>query len=271
MRPKFTMILPFSRAWALKRWIQAFRRLDIDRSQTELLVLVDSDDGFFCAEVMRALYPYRNSLFDLRISFSGRPKLQEKASIAKRRERIAENWTFFMKEARGEIILGAEDDTLPPPDAYRKLLEVMHEKKAGFVQGTEVGRWSSRMIPHWRIMEDENGNPARLESGRYYGEDIVPIEGGGWYCFVMPRSVFKSVIPRQRNDLAGGVDVHYVYKLTKLHFKCFGVWSVKCIHFGEDFELHQDRTKLVFRESWNDNGRWRVRQEFMPKKSDDLR
>jgi hypothetical protein len=53
-----------------------------------------------------------------------------------------------------------------------------------------------------------------------------------------------------------GPDVQLVYEMHKRGCKCLGVWSVNCIHFGQDFELHPSVSSIDVLTRKKKNGAW---------------
>lgn len=249
-KPQYSLIVPFSRPWAVARWFQHFNKVQLPKS-TEIIVVADNDAAarLIHRYLLQALV--RSKYNGIKLYRAGRQKLNEYAGSGARRSRIISNMHIFQTEAQGQVILGAEDDTLPDYDAYPKLLKIMEKQKAGFVQGTELGRWRNPIVPHWTITED------RIETAEYKGQDIVEINGGGWYCFVTPADVFRRPNLRWTVEPPMGPDLCFVYDLTTMGYKCLGDWSTNCIHFTEDKDLDPRTMPKIAKLFWyKKRGNW---------------
>jgi hypothetical protein len=60
-------------------------------------------------------------------------------SIADCRQRIINVHENLKGEIMGSIVIGLEDDTLPPPNAIKRLTTHLRNPEIGFAQGIEVG------------------------------------------------------------------------------------------------------------------------------------
>lgn len=255
-RARYTLVVPFSRPWAWPRWLACFCGVWLPE-QTELLALVDHDDQAFYDQVtegMRTLLASNPALCGARVVWTRREPLDEWSDLAARRRRIAGNWGTFLAQALGEVILGAEDDTLPDAGAYRTLLEHL-DAGAVFAQGTCIGRWDAGIVPHWKVYEDERG-PLAWATGSYSGTDVVEIEGGGWYCFAA-RTTALRLVDFGRATEPIGPDVWACYQLSRLG-RCVGDWRVQCLHVAETMDLSPNREvvdQVTFRFL---EGRWRA-------------
>jgi len=238
---KYTMICPFSRPWALSRWVNHFKNVDIPEN-TELLIVVDARDSMFYSRVKRGIAKVADKFAGIRTMFTGQSAIQDKGSVRARRDRILTHWRFFLNEIRSEYVLGAEDDTLPDKDAYTKLVEIMHNEQADFVQGTELGRWEHPIIPHWKITT-HGLQVKRIETGDVGAKGIVEIDGGGWYLFAAKFDSIREAELSHSFNPPMGPDVNMVWSMRKRGRKCLGVHEIKATHFGTDFELHPDTTK----------------------------
>lgn len=260
VHPKYTMICPFSRVWAIERWFDRFRELDFPKEETELLVIVDHNQNKFRDAVREEIKKSSSSLATAKLLFTGEAPPPERSKAHERRSRIIGNLRRFLCEARGEILLGAEDDTIPDVDAYPKLIEhLVKNPEVGFVQGTEVGRWSMPLIPHWSLGADYQGNLNEVSSGSYTGQDLVEIQGGGWYLFATYTDIFRAVDLNWENPV--GPDVWCIWRICQMGWKCLGDWSINAEHFTQNYCLHPADGGLRFRHyTRTSDGGWKLRQ-----------
>lgn len=256
-KPVYSMCLAVSRPWAVDRWCDWFKNVKVPWEETELIVCLDNDDRRVLNNLKKKLLQdVAPDAHSIKIWFSGDPKLAEIGRVALRRERICRNWIVFLTESRGAIMLGAEDDTLPDYNAYIDLIEIYNRSGASFVQGTELGRWGCQVYPHWQIKEQNNEIVCIASATPKAQENIIPIMGGGWYCFIGNMQEIRKCTLGWSADPPMGPDVQLVYEMHKRGCKCLGVWSVNCIHFGQDFELHPSVSSVDVLTRKKKNGAW---------------
>lgn len=252
-KPEYTLCVPFSRPWAWDRWLEHFRGVILPVG-TEVVAIVDHDSETFVQQVRAGLATLGLD-GGLRLLWTRRAPCAEWDDLEARRSRICGHWHTFLEAAQGDIILGAEDDTLPDVTAYPLILDHL-AKGAIFAQGTCIGRWDCGIVPHWTVVEDEHG-PLEWHTGSYAGEDVVPIQGGGWFCFAARASALRQVeFSARATGLPVGPDVLTCLQLSRLG-SCVGDWRVQAIHFCETADLSPNRhvvDRVAFRFS---QGRWR--------------
>jgi len=260
--PPATLIVPFSRPWAWQTWFQVFGSVELPPG-TQVLAVVDHDDQRFFAGVVAALRKMAGRLGGIRVRWTRERPPAEQAEVRHRRPRIIGHWRWFQTEALAPIILGAEDDTLPTADAYTRLLDLMRQRGAAFVQGTEIGRWRIPIVPHWQIEVDAAGDPCRVATGTYTGQMVERIHGGGWYCFAVRADLFRAADIYCTSAPPMGPDVCFVWDLCRAGHLCLGDWSVECWHFTESKRLHPAVTSsLQIAVSTRDaSGTWRQTRE----------
>lgn len=251
MTPKPTQITlgaTFSRPWAFKRFV-----LNLDNVllpvPCEIVAVVDHSSRRFYREVQRAL-EQRAERFPsgIRTYFTGNPPPHEKKRVHERRLRISKALHVILTEAHGEILLGAEDDSLPQADAYMRLLE--HLKRADFAQGTIVGRWEP-IIPAWQVTE-RNGIVEQVRTGEKT-TGVEEIQGVGWYCFAAKTDAMRAVPINWDVCKHLGPDFHMGYYMWKAGYRLVHDHDVHVTHFGEDFELNLNASTIVRR--WDKVGK----------------
>lgn len=251
--PSHTLVCPFSRPWAFDRWLERFRSVELP-GRTEVIAVVDHDSEAFYRQVRAGLLSLFGDGDGLRIAWTRQAPAPEWEDIHARRTRICSHWHLFLESALGRIILGAEDDTLPAPDAYIKLCKHLNSG-AAFAQGTILGRWDAGFVPHFSVLE-EDGAPVEWKSAFYDGQDVVPIRGGGWYCFAAERKHLLRVTFRPRPG-AIGPDIWAVYELSQRGLRCVGDWTVHCEHVCESMTLSPNRSVIDVVTYRHDGARWR--------------
>lgn len=244
----YTFTLMFSRPWAVTKYFDNLEKIELPKN-TEMICVIDTDDYEFVDNVVARLMDTKFE--SIKYVVTNNPKLDEFSGVAFRRKRIVDNWHILLTEARGEIILAAEDDSLPQPNAYIKLIDDLQKNNAHFVQGNIIGRWKSNMYPAWKVFE-KNGEAYKVMSGKKT-IGVEPIQGCGWYCFAAYTDVCRKFPMNCDNLLPLGPDVSFGYRLHKAGFKLMHDWDVDVEHFGETFSLIPSRdVGEVF--TWLKNG-----------------
>ena len=273
IRPKYTLMVLFSRSWAIERWMRHFKKVEMDWPNTEIVAVVDHQDPDVFKLVTKSFNALYSNANGIRVYHTKKPPLPELMNVSNRRDRIVENWNIILSEFKGSILLGAEDDTLPDVDAYTKMLRTMEEKEAAFVQATILGRWSLPVIPHWQIEYTEtNKSPYSISSAAEGSEDIIPIQGGGWYCFVTTvaaarRFKLKWTAPGKESDGPPmGPDLWFVFNLASHGEKCYGDWTINCLHFLKNRDLHPYyiNNAAMMKNTLQKNGTWSFTRSEIP-------
>jgi hypothetical protein len=237
----YTFTLMFSRPWAVDRYFENLKKIKIP-PKTEIICVIDTNDYEFVDNVVDML---KTTKFDsIRYIVTGNEKLEEFKDVSFRRQRIIDNWHILLTEARGDIILASEDDSLPQPDAYIRLIKDLKDNKAHFVQGNIIGRWKANMYPAWKVIE-KAGLPWKVMSGEEK-KGLESIQGVGWYCFAAYTDVCRKFSMDNDRVMPLGPDVSFGYRLWKAGFKLLHDWDIKVEHFGENFSLviGRDKTKV---------------------------
>lgn len=249
--PKYSLTGMVSRPWAVSRYLEAIKNLELPED-IEAVIVVDTQ----IRSSKQAIYEYFENdkrFVGVKIIYTDNPRLPEYSQVSLRRERIVSNWHLLLTELRGDIILATEDDSLPEPKAFTKLLDTMEKEKADFVQGNIIGRWGARVCPAWRIGE-RDGVPVVFWNEKEQKSGVTEVQGVGWYCFVCPADVVRKYPMMTDESLPLGPDVRFGYQLYKNGYKLLHRWDVKVEHFGEDFSYYPGKTETEQR-MWYKDGK----------------
>lgn len=237
--PKYTLFIPFSREW-MWREIQSFLvRINFNErwlAKTEILFCLDSNDHKLYFQVYDFLsgLPDFYKINSIRMIYTEREPLEERASVMDRRKRIAEIRELGREYVdNSQIFFSFEDDTIPPDDFMNTLHKRITNKEVGFIQGIEVGRWDNSPVGAWHIEEDENGQPIAAQTLDYKETGIEEIEGGGAFCYAVKTKLLKET-PIRVEEECFGPDVNFVYDIVKKGYKALVDWDIKCDHHTKD-------------------------------------
>lgn len=251
---EYTMSLLFTRPWAVKRYFENLQRIWLPNN-TEMICIVDSDNRQLYREVTRAILAHRGKFSSIKTFLTRNAKAGER-SATERRKRIARNMNIMLTEARGDIILGSEDDSLPEdPNTYKILIQNLKDQNADFVQGTIVGRWEP-IIPAWHVtMKD--GELFEIRTGDKK-TGLEEIEGCGWYGYAAKADTMRKYAFHTDYCPHIGPDFHHGFDMWKGGAKILHNHDVPFTHFGENFELTVENTPSNVRRWQKGVDRWRV-------------
>lgn len=272
--PEYTLFVGFSRNWLAQKWFDRFNTIEFPAS-TELIMVFDSNDKKFFKAIETRLFKWTDKFNGIKLFFTDLKKIPEfatghtgKDGESPRRARIIHNWHLALTEAQGNILLGAEDDTLPDDnDAYLKLIKHLETlPDCGYVQGIEVCRWQINPLWAFDIEEDEQGIKSISSLG--FKKGVVEMTGGGWYLFAMPMDVAKKHKLYSINTPDIGPDLVQGLNIRRSGLKCYTDFDLKCSHIREDRVLHPDTWNKVciYRRTRENN--WE--KEIIPISKDDL-
>ena len=253
--PDYTMSLMISRNWAVNKFFNNLLRVRIPKN-TEIIIVIDSNSSRIKRKVVK-YFEKDNRFCGIKIYVTGNRNLPEFGVVNFRRHRIISNWHIVLTEAKGKILLGAEDDSLPEPNAYIKLLDTLKKQNVHYVQGNIIGRWNAKICPAWRIRE-KNGQAIAVWSSKEKSSGLEPIQGVGWYCFATYTDLMRKFPMQVDEKMPLGPDLRFGYVLSKAGYKILHQWDVKVEHFGRHFSLipGKDRTE---QKMWvRDKKYWKV-------------
>lgn len=255
------------------RWIDTMLKQDIDWSIVHPYVMLDHYDHVMAEKMREKLETRLWKDFDF--AFTSQSPLPERGAIALRRQRILANWKelFQAHQVGGnhQFILGSEDDSLPEhPHYFSQLLERLQTPYEGhqvsFVQGTIIGRWDVRLIPHWTIHHGVDG-PIEIASG-IPGAGWVPIDGGGWYGFGMTRAAVDQIdwkALETPSRLMTGPDVDFVQQLVNNGHTALGSWDLWVEHVTQNSTLRvSDGYGIIYYKLRWENEKWRPSTKRYP-------
>lgn len=249
--PEYTLSLMFSREWMIDKYFDNFKNLWIPNN-TEILVIIDSKKHHFKNSIVDRLAQIKNRFNGIGYTLTGNEPLPEFEKVNLRRERIVENWNRILTEAHGTILLGGEDDSLPEPKAYYKLLHKLGEYD--LVQADIIGRWGAPLHPAWMV-EEKNGKPFKAWTLPHQ-TGISQIHGCGWYCFVASLDTMRSEPMFLDGLLPLGPDLRHGYRLHKSGKKLAHYWDVKVTHVTQKETLIPGITESTTRAWMNVRGNW---------------
>lgn len=260
MHPVITIFCPFSRSWAVERWLSHLEAMPHDPTLTNLAVIIDVEDPYMLDRIRRfaTRRGYRSFFFKMN-NFS-----PNEVKITARRLRIADvkdQSKDLIAQCDGDIVLSLEDDTVfPTLDINRLINPLLDNPKVGFVEGVQCGRWELKIIGAWR--SDNPLDPNHIETLLPGADDYESIDGGGWYGYATRKDLYLNCDYYASRSQPWGPDVNYGLWLKRMGYECLIDWKTIFGHDNYNKILYPDG-KLVKSAYHKDRstGRWDRRDE----------
>jgi hypothetical protein len=250
MQPIITVICPFTRVWAVERWVKDLESTNLDKERTNLCFIIDIDEPRIL-RALKQLQGYRSFYYIM-----NRENQPNEVRIAVRRERIATVMNQFKEliaKTDGDIILGLEDDTAFTGADLSRLYRIVElDDEVGFVEGVQCGRWGVKMIGAWKL--DDIDKPAQIET-LLPNDGLEEIDGGGYYGFATRRDLFMDHEHKWSGEVYGP-DVDFVLSIRRKGYRCFVDWDLVFEHNDYNVLIRADEnvTKIVY--NLSEDGNW---------------
>jgi hypothetical protein len=178
-----------------------------------------------------------------------------KFDMARRRNRIAKLRNQSKEYIGGSLfVFSFEDDTILPALALYHLWNVYGIlPNPGFVQGVQVGRWGKPYLGVWNVDDVHNPQEYTTATHNFAEVTVDPCDAGGFYCYLTPTKLYKTVTYSWREPC--GPDVDYGLQLRSLGFENYTDYFVECGHRTDKKDIWptDDVNQIQFK--W-DGKRW---------------
>jgi len=237
-----SFVITISRQYPIKKCLDAIDRADIPRKELRLLFLLDTQDRElikFCEDWAEKT-TWGKRIFYLTDKEPIEPKVFD--GYQEKWDRIIENIKIIRNETKdSEIVFMVEDDTIIPPDAFKKLYNrIKADKKIGCIQGVEAVRSSINdcCCGAW-LLKVIKGQVIRKLGLKAKRQGIDQIDGGGYYCWVFRQEAIKNIIFRAKLENGWcGPDVWTWWDIKQQGWKTLIDWSVWCGHMDKDGKIY---------------------------------
>lgn len=270
MHPVITIFCPFTRRWAIDRWIANLKAVSHDPAYTNLAFIVDGDEPYIAKSLERFAKEGNYRSFHLKQNHGW---AANETRLAIRRQRVAEiheQAKNLIALCDGDIVIGLEDDTIfDRLESFDRLYVPLFDpalSNIGFVQGVQMGRWGARIIGAWRA--DKGQDPTHIEtllppdpfdplSTKTGYEEIT---AGGWYGFATFKHLFLHAPYFASPSYPWGPDVNFGFWLQQQGYTCLIDWNSMFGHDDHGTIMYPDDpkanlTKIVYNKR-EDNGKW---------------
>lgn len=238
MHPNITVFCAFTRLWAIERWIDNLANSKHDPASTNLVFIVDADEPNikFQLNEYAKTRPYKS--VNVIMNEDNAPN---EIRIAERRQRIAQvkNQSKALISATDcEYVIGLEDDTVFGGDQLMALLEPFKEqKKVGFVEGVQCGRWGVKIIGAWTVDNFYVPEKAKTIMPPIIGKRHSEIDAGGFYGYATTKELYINHDYYSGATQPYGPDVNFGLWVRAQGYRCLIDWHVE---FG-----HNDHDKII--------------------------
>lgn len=247
-----TIILLLSRKFLIKELAEYLEQNDCDRTQTNLLVMVDGEGKLYN---LAQKYFGKQNYNIVKIHWV-KDHHEVNRSRVYRRRRIVELHNYAKEQLpECEFVLLIEDDGIPPKDGFKTLLKRFKEKSdVGFIEGLQLGRWQSRYIGAWKV--DNPFHLTEIKSIEYKPNKLIEIDAGGFY-FMLTKTEYY-LWHKHFTNANYGPDIVYGLQLRKRNLKNYIDTSVEIPHYtenGEVFSIKYDTPRVICLRK--ERGAWR--------------
>lgn len=268
MHPSLTIFCPFTRRWAVDRWLENLAAVEHDPKLVNLCFIIDTDEPYIAMALNRFAEERGYRSIQIRMNEEWSPN---EVRLSIRRQRVADihnQSKELIRRTDGELIIGLEDDTVfDRLKSFDQLIDpILIDDSVGFVEGVQMGRWSVNMIGAW--LADDPVNTQQIETllppnDIFWGEQ--PISGGGFYGYATQRELYLNHDYYWSSGQPWGPDVNYGLWLNSLHYKCLIDWSVvfghndhNIIGYPDPPPDNQPLAKVIYTKD-RETGKWERR------------
>lgn len=227
---------------------QNLRNLETNGEVAEVIIVIDGMGEFGDWSEVEDKYHF------VKIeTVSGRKPSTD--NIPRLRDRITEVRNFTQQLlADSDYVFSFEDDTEVPPNALWKLQTHLMElpQEPGLLSGVQVGRHSRKLLGAWEV--DDPIFPKEMTSLRTDVSGLIEVDGTGFYCFLTPTALYKSVRFGWREP--AGPDTWYGLRLRERGYRNFVDTDIVCPHHTKESVLVPNSDTVRCQFFLDNTGRW---------------
>lgn len=239
-----TLVICFSRPVFVPVFFNALRDMDLPRENMHLLVYDNTQDRVLADALRNECVSMQEQFLSVRIyksNISGRGSVDQMGNecfVNSKLYNIWNMWKHLLNLIYTETFFQLEDDTIAPPDAFRKLYKILlRNKKIGMVTGIETGRahipWQPVRLGVHKIKQKGELMLYR-HSFHPSTKGIKEIDAAGVYCFVARTQAWKLGFIKYKGYIVDipffAMDNAVTYKIKQHGFKLYADFSVWCAH-----------------------------------------
>lgn len=269
-----TFVSLISRDQVLKEYFAQIPKLGIPKD-AHWLVMVDSDRDGFVEKVKALVRKYEKPFMSSRVYVTNRPNRVDSRDFEERGMRVARMLELIVNEVGTSIggtdrLFMVEDDTVAPKRSYPTLLKTFDaDPRTAYASGIECGRGSTRHTGVCFLVTDKRGVVVGREIPPMQDSGVLPIGGGGWYCWIGRIAPLQRLIKERGMRADGtkmlGPDVFMVHDLAAMGYLAFADFSVQCRHYDPKAgEWLEARIGKGYHITWEEMRDKRLRMQLDP-------
>lgn len=243
----------------LDAYFDCVHKLEMPKEKIHWIIYIDSNDLELLDKVKAKAKEFK--FLTTKIYFANKKDKYENKNFTERADQITGNLKRMVNECAKfnnytPYFFMLEDDTLCPPDAFKKLWKLIKkDEKVVYASGVEISKCNDRHLGVGYLKEDDEGNINWRLMPKPKKRGIESFDSGGWYCWIGKTDVIRTHKFRIIEDGRFlGPDTLMVFDLKKRGFKCLTDWSVSCKHYdykmkkwlgvedGKGYEIHYKKT-----------------------------
>lgn len=241
-KANLTFVSLISRDVVLDEYFNQLKTLGMP-SNTHWLIIVDSNSEQFIDKIKGYQKKHESLFLSSRMFVTGEDSLAYCRDFESRGMRIANFIKIIINDTAKKFggtpyLFMVEDDTLAPKDAFKKLEKLSKKNlNVAYASGIECGRGYTRHTGVCTLTTDDSGEIIKRHIPKMQDKGIIPIQGGGWYCWIgNTEKLLDYINQRPMRCYDGkmlGPDVMMVYDLREMGYECYCDLSVQCQHYDE--------------------------------------
>lgn len=240
----FTLVLAFSRPWCVQNFFAYFHKMYIDMKNCNLLVIDNSDLPFLASKLIEKVDRFAHAFNTVRIYKTwrmggGENIMQDDQGFnLSKLPYIFELHKDMVKMIETDKFVLLEDDTLAPPNAVTRLLQILEENpKCGIATGLETGRsliaWSKTRIGVHYVHRPGRKLLWRLSPSPHL-RGIHKVDACGHYCCASYKDVWVKGLSMMEEGLEGtprfALDVTHTNNVKKSGYDILADFDLWCKH-----------------------------------------
>lgn len=267
-QPVITVFCPFTRNWAVERWLENLAAQNYPTRLINLCFIVDIDDPRIPSEIEKFVQlaekserPYRS--LHIKMNSDYHPN---EVHLSIRRVRIADvhnQSKHLIGQTDGEVVIGLEDDTVfEDRETFNRLigqLDLEGERVVAFATGVEAGRHGTYYLGLWRADNVFAVNHIRTclpPKGKWEG--IEEVDAGGMFGYATFKDLYMQHDYFSSSGAPYAVDVNYGLWLKQMGYTCVVDWGLLFGHNSFNVIMRPDDEVQLVEVNYkrNNTGGW---------------
>ena len=239
-----TLIITFSRKVFVPYFFRAFNEMLLPKKDIHLLVYDNTEDEPLRKELEQEIdflnFGWKSVRF-YKSYLKGKGNIMGSGNEQFKKSKLQNIWSMWLsmkKMIKTDTFFVLEDDTIAPPDAFKKLLLALGRSKSiGLVTAIETGRFAYPWLPVRLGVHKLKMDGLKVLERRSFPPNtkgIKPVDAAGVYCFAARTKAYLSGFhgydPIALKVPFFGLDNVLTYNMTLHGWKVLADFSCWCSH-----------------------------------------